>query len=358
MPEAPGLVRIVQPGRTFRSFRQGGVIRHRGEITLDRGIIDFWTRITGQVSPVYTSDRVARELFFRERPVDPMLLFNLALSMTVDGVDGLSAKSDANMGYKEIVFYRPVYAGETFRVVTQVVETKEKPGKGDEPGRGFATFKIALVSAERGVAMSFLRTNRFALEGEAREAAESAVVFPSLPEVPAGNFTSALTPIRRSLDHSLFEGGGAYLFGNLKPGQVIFHMPGVTLSDSEHMMLTWLLANFHRGPVKPGDTLFSATKILDATPVEGRSDIGHVLMRQIVLNNARALEVNEGEGTVTIDVYSRKHGVLAEPPLTIPMEDLLSDRPLVLRQPALVDGVSIKAYVGTRRALVLTGEPA
>src|SRR6185436_4461660 len=65
---------------------------------------------------------VARALGYRDRPLDDLLVFHIAFGKTVPDV---SLNAVANLGYADVRFLAPVYAGDTLRAESEVIGLKQ-----------------------------------------------------------------------------------------------------------------------------------------------------------------------------------------------------------------------------------------
>src|SRR5258706_15267086 len=101
-------LRTFEPkyGRLLDDFQIGDVDHHPWEVTIDDGMLAMFSASFLDPNPLYSSRRFARELGFRDRVVNPLLMLNLALSFTVHDV---SEQATAHLAYFYFRFPNPAY---------------------------------------------------------------------------------------------------------------------------------------------------------------------------------------------------------------------------------------------------------
>src|SRR5947209_20519429 len=80
--------RVTEPqyGRKLNDFKVGEIYHHPWEVTIDEGMMAMFAASFLDPNPLYSSRRFPRDSGFRDRVVHPLLLVNLALSVTVHDV--------------------------------------------------------------------------------------------------------------------------------------------------------------------------------------------------------------------------------------------------------------------------------
>ncbi len=332
-------------GHFLEDFVPGTVFQHPRGVTLDRGAMLDYARTFMEANPLYLNERFARAHGYESLPAAPHLVMNLALSL---GVQNDSEKAIANLGYWDVRFLRPVYAGDTLTGKTRVVERKDR-GVGKP---GIVTVETLAENQDGKVVVQYRRKIMVPRSGaepidEAATVA-SEVAFPwretpklHVPYVP-GVSGSGLTSADSTL--SAFEAG-----------QIWVHANGRTVTD-EHMAWTyqvmnthplhfdrlysqglsgamsgepivygglvfaWLLglasrdvsenavwelglhAGFHTQPVVAGDTLYALTRVLgvEEAPVgaegEALEGVGVVHLQLVGLKNVRGEAALDAHG--------------------------------------------------------------
>jgi 2-methylfumaryl-CoA hydratase len=186
-----------------------------------------------QGNPLYLNEEFARAHGFSGSPLCPQLVFNLVLSL---GVQNDSEKAIANLGYYNAQFLRPVYAGDTIRSLTKVVDRQERGA--DKPG--IATILTLGLNQRDEVVLQYKRKIMVAYRGDrpaTTPAPATEADFPwvdaprvELPEAP-GPYPTGLT-------------GESTYFENFAVGDIIVHANGRTITD-EHINWTYGVGNTH-----------------------------------------------------------------------------------------------------------------
>ncbi len=107
----------------------GTVFTHPRGVTLDRGSMLAYARAFMEANPLYLNEAFAVRQGYKSLPAAPHMVLNLALSL---GVQNDSEKAIANLGYWDVRFLRPVYAGDTLVGKTRVIDRKDRGA--DKPG--------------------------------------------------------------------------------------------------------------------------------------------------------------------------------------------------------------------------------
>ena len=223
-------------GRKLDDFTVGAVYRHPWEVTLDQGMIALFAASFQDATPLYCSSVRARALGFRERPLHPMLLVNLALSFSVHDV---SEQAIAHLAYVDVRFPAAAYAGDTVSARSLVIGVKPSSG-GD---KGVVHVRTLLETEDGRVVCAFERkalVRAGALAERPASLSEVEGEFPSLSEMerlPVELRRSFVPPHSRNSLPGHFE--------DFAVGQIFAHQIGRTVGDSEHMQLTTLFRNSH-----------------------------------------------------------------------------------------------------------------
>jgi 2-methylfumaryl-CoA hydratase len=161
------------------------------------------------------------------------MVFNVVLSL---GVQNDSEKAIANLGYYNVQFLRPVYAGDTLRAFTKVVDRKER-GE-DKPG--IVLIRTLGTNQQGQVVLQYERKIMVSWRGSrppTTPASNEPVEFPWV-ENPNLELPLTGTPFPEDL-----TGPNTY-FEDFTPGDIIVHPNGRTITD-EHMALTYWVGNTH-----------------------------------------------------------------------------------------------------------------
>lgn len=226
-------VRAPQYGRYLDEFVPGQVFVHPRGYSFERANMLNFARIFMQANPLYLNTDYAKAHGFSDLPASPQMVFNVVLSL---GVQNDSEKAIANLGYYNVQFLHPVYAGDTLRAFTKVVDRKER-GE-DKPG--IVLIRTLGVNQEGQVVLQYERKIMVSWRGNRPPtipASNQPVDFPWLE-----NPTLEL-PITEAPFPSDLTGPNTY-WEDFVPGEIIIHPNGRTITD-EHMALTYLVGNTH-----------------------------------------------------------------------------------------------------------------
>ena len=329
----------TRAGNFFEDFRLEQKIRHATPRTLSEGDASLYIALTG-TRHVLSSDRMtARALGLRDRPVDDLLVFNIAFGKTVPDI---SLNAIANLGYADVRFCAPCYAGDTLSAESEVIGLKQNSnGKS-----GVVWVRSSAFNQNDELVLSWVRWVMVAKRDAGAIAPAESV--PELPEavaaenlrIPAGFNASAF---------GLTTSGSADLWDDYSAGESIFHPQGVTVEETEHMLATRLYQNNarvhfdaltmkdsqlgrrlvygghvislcralshdgienallvaainagrHVNPVFAGDTITARSEILEKWMLPGRNDLGALRLRLIGLKNCQSAEpssIKDAEG--------------------------------------------------------------
>jgi len=240
---APGVpvrldrVRTPQYGRHLEAFVPGQVFAHpRGFTFQPAAMLDF-ARVFMQCNPLYLNAQYAKAHGFPGFPASPQMVFNVVLSL---GVQNDSEKAIANLGYYGAQFLRPVFAGDTLRAMTRVMDRHER-GSGKP---GIVRIRTLGVNQRDEVVLQYERKIMVApdLGPAAAPAAagpeEARAAFPWVDEGSVDLGDLRLHAIDRSL-----TGRDTY-FEDFEAGDIIAHANGRTITE-EHLALTYKVGNTH-----------------------------------------------------------------------------------------------------------------
>jgi 2-methylfumaryl-CoA hydratase len=236
---APGMaasldhVRAPQYGRYLDEFTPGQVFVHPRGYSFERaGMLDF-ARTFMQANPLYLNVEFAKAHGFPDLPASPQMVFNVVLSL---GVQNDSEKAIANLGYYNAQFMRPVYAGDTIRAYTKVMDRKERGS--DKPG--IALIRTLGVNQDGDVVLQYERKIMVGWRGDRPPTTPA----PDLPvEFPWVESPVLELPISGSNFPTELTGPNTYC-EDFAAGDIVVHPNGRTITD-EHMALTYMVCNTH-----------------------------------------------------------------------------------------------------------------
>ncbi|MBK6907187.1 MAG: MaoC family dehydratase N-terminal domain-containing protein [Rhodocyclaceae bacterium] len=236
-------------GRYLEEFVPGQVFVHPRGYSFFAGQMQAFARTYMQCNPLYLNAEFAKANGFADLVASPQMVFNVVLSL---GVQNDSEKAMANLGYYDAQFLRPVYAGDTVRALTKVVERKER-GEGKP---GIVTILTLGMNQRDEVVLQYRR--KIMVAGQGGRPATT-----PLPQVGAGNTAifpwvddaQVSLPVFRSATMSALTGPQAW-YENFNAGDIIVHANSRTITN-EHLALTYAVGNTH--PLH-FDSLFAAAQ--------------------------------------------------------------------------------------------------
>lgn len=315
----------TNPGNFFEDFVTGDKLVHAVPRTITEGDCSMYIALTGDRYPLHCSAQYARSLGYERETVNDMLVFHMVFGKTVNDV---SLNAVANLGYAGVRFMRPVYPGDTVRSISEVLGKKENRNGNN----GVVWVRTTGTNQRDEVVLEFYRWVMVNKRdpGTPTGAADR----PELPESVA----VADLPIAACLDLSKYESwpsGGSAFFDDYEPGEKIDHVDGMTIEESEHMIVTRLYQNTakvhfdgfaakdtrfgrrlmygghvisiarslsfnglqnalgilawnggaHANPTFAGDTIYAYSEVLERAELPGRSDCGALRMRLCAAKN-------------------------------------------------------------------------
>ena len=314
----------------FEDFAVGRRFVHATPRTVTEGDASVYIALTGARATVHSSEPVAKALGHRCRPIDDLLVFNIAFGKTVPDV---SYNAVANLGYADLRFLAPVYAGDTISCESEVIGVRAnsngKSGVVYVRSRAFNQLRIEVLTWARWVMVAKRKPG---------EGSDPAPVVPTLPDqvepariaVPSFLKPAALDPR---------DTGSSRGWDDYAVGEIIDHPGGATLEEAEHMAATRLYQNTarihfdafraktnqfgkrliygghaislcralshdglenafaiaaihggtHANPLFAGDTLYCRHVVLSRDAIPGRDDVGALRLRMV---GARNIDLN------------------------------------------------------------------
>lgn len=116
------MISKVHPGNFFEDFTIGMTFRHATPRTLTEGDRSLYIGLTGTRSVLGTAETNSAALGLDRRPMDDLLVFNIAFGKTVADI---SLQARGNLGYADVRFLDHVYDGDTLSVESTVIGLKE-----------------------------------------------------------------------------------------------------------------------------------------------------------------------------------------------------------------------------------------
>jgi 2-methylfumaryl-CoA hydratase len=320
----------VFSGRYFEDFSIGQQLVHPVPRTLHGGDISTYFSLTGDRSPLASSTELARSLGFNREVIPDLLVFHIVFGKSVIDV---SHKANANLGYADVRFLRPVYPGDTLVAESEVVGLREVSA-GDA---GVVYVRTRGTNQKGQEVLSFMR---WVLVPKRDKDAAKGINQP--PQVP-----SVVTPDRLPVPDAMNLQRYADLAWAMNPGgrwdeyevgERLDHPDAMTIEEADHMQATRLYHNSaqvhfdpqstkqgkrlvygghvisvamalsqnglgtalriaawnggsHVGPTFAGDTLRAFTEVVEKAEVPSRKDVGALRLRLNAVKNVTAAEL-------------------------------------------------------------------
>jgi acyl dehydratase len=138
-------------GRTYAELEVGAVYRSRfGRTVLEADNVWF-TLLTLNTNPIHFDAHYAAQTEWKEPLVDST--FTLALVTGLSVVD--VSERAVNLGWREVRLPAPVFAGDTIRAETEILEKRESKSR---PGFGVVTVRTRGLNQHDEVVIDFERT--------------------------------------------------------------------------------------------------------------------------------------------------------------------------------------------------------
>ncbi len=228
-------VRRPQYGRFLEDFMPGRVVRHPRGITLDRGFMLDYATTFMEANPLHLNEAFARLHGFDSLPATPHLLLNLTLSL---GVQNNSEQAIANLGYYDVRFLRPAYAGDTLTAMTRVADRRIRGN--DKPG--IVTLESLALNQRHEVVVQYARKILVPRRTNAELASESRVQ--SSLDFPYAVSPTTTLPMGYAAPAAAELTGDGSRLDTFCPGEIIVHPHGRTITD-EHLSWSSRLMNTH-----------------------------------------------------------------------------------------------------------------
>jgi 2-methylfumaryl-CoA hydratase len=224
-------------GYFFDDYVLGQVFDHATPRTVTQGDAALYIGLTGARHAPHCASTVAQALGHPQSPMDDLLVFHIAFGKTVPDI---SYNAVANLGYAEVQFLLPVYAGDTLTASTEIIGLKPNSN-----GKTGVVYVRSQAKNQHGnTVLSWVRwvmINR--LEGAVNSASPSSV--PSLKNaVDARNL--AIPAFLKPAGLTCLHTGSSKFFNDYAVGDVINHPAGMTINDTDHTLATKLYQNTAR----------------------------------------------------------------------------------------------------------------
>jgi 2-methylfumaryl-CoA hydratase len=220
-------------GNFFEDFHVGQRIAHSTRRTLSEGDRSAYIGLTGSREVLYSAATVAALAGLPGQPMDPMLVFNVAFGKTVPDI---SLNAVANLGYADLRFLMPVYAGDTIAVDSEIIGLRET-----STGRSGVVYTRSVACRQDGAPV--LQWIRWVLVHKRGTVASTHAGH--LPDLPAqvAQHELVIPPFGSDVGSVAAYTGSADFWEDYAVGERIDHPGAMTLNDSDHSIATRLYQN-------------------------------------------------------------------------------------------------------------------
>ena len=228
-------------GRYLEDFELNAIFEHPRGITLTSGFLYDFAMTFYEANPIYINQEYAALWGHPSTPASPLLILNIILSL---GVQNNSEKAYANLGYYHVNFLKSVYAGDTLRAFSKIVDKKER-GEG-KPGIitlhtiGLNQHNQCVIQYNRKIMVLPRPTSSSPQE---KTLLKQASIDTSLFTNTQDNIELQIPDYTMDKIHHHLTGLNTY-YENFPIGKTIATHNGRTLSD-EHFAWTYKLGNTH-----------------------------------------------------------------------------------------------------------------
>jgi len=319
----------INRGNFFEDFTIGQKIVHPLPRTISQGDVSFYIALTGSRFALHSSDILANEFGYEQKPLDDMLMFHLTFAKSVQDI---SLNAIANLGYAEVSFKNPVFIGDTVNLETEVIGLKEnsngKSGVVYVHSVGYNQDKDEVLNLKRWVMVHKKDKTKNSGINEIPSFEPTTQIFDDIKIPKLGKVNTSST-------------GGEYFWEDYQVGERLNHPEGITVDDSDHTLATKLYQNnakvhfddfmmqstpvgqrlmygghvisiarsisfnglqnaqwiysinsgAHANPTYAGDTIYAFTEVLEKID-HSRSDIGLLRLRTVGLKNMKAEDID------------------------------------------------------------------
>ena len=223
----------TDPGRFFEDYRLGEVIQHAAPRTVTGGERAMYHALYPARHALHSSAEFARACGLADWPVDDLIAFHMVFGKTVPDI---SLNAIANLGYAEGRWLVPVYAGDTLRATSQVIGLKEN-------SNGLSGVVWVRTTGLNQHDIAVLEFVRWVMVKKRDPSAPPPVV--TVPVLAPAVAAEALQ-VPPGLDFTTYDfalAGTRHRWGDYAVGEVIDHVDGVTVEETEHMLATRLWQN-------------------------------------------------------------------------------------------------------------------
>lgn len=145
--------RLWPKGRLFGDFEVGQVFEHHWGRTVNAGDNSLFSTLTLHFNPLYFNAEYARAHGHPDTPVNPLLVFNTVLGMSVED---LSEAGGPFLGINNLRYLAPVYPGDTLTARSTTLAKRESESR---KGAGIVGWKTEGFNQRGEAVIEFERSN-------------------------------------------------------------------------------------------------------------------------------------------------------------------------------------------------------
>lgn len=145
--------RLRLRGNLFDDFKEGQVFTHHWGRTIAEADTVNFSALTLSYNPLYTNREYARAHGHRDLVVNPQLVFNIILGLSVED---LSERGGPFLGVFELTYHKDVYPGDT---LTATSETVGKRVSNSNPENGIISWHTKGFDQNDRMVIDFKRSN-------------------------------------------------------------------------------------------------------------------------------------------------------------------------------------------------------
>ncbi|MEU6192202.1 MaoC family dehydratase [Streptomyces sp. NPDC047061] len=116
-------------GLYFEEFVVGEIVRHSTTRTVTETDNLLFTALTMNPQPLHLDEEFAKNSIYGTRIVNSVFTLGLVAGLHV--ADLTLGTTVGNLGFEEVVFPKPVLIGDTLRVESEILETRESKSRPD-----------------------------------------------------------------------------------------------------------------------------------------------------------------------------------------------------------------------------------
>ena len=113
---------IWERGNQYEDFEVGQVWEHHWGRTINAGDNSLFCSLTIHYTPLYFNAEYAKELGHNKIPVNPLLVFNTVLGLSVEDLS--EGGNGPFLGINECEYFKPVYEGDTITCKSTVIDKR------------------------------------------------------------------------------------------------------------------------------------------------------------------------------------------------------------------------------------------